>query len=94
MRGGLKMWALWRMTQLVVGLRRWFGQAEALPMHCTYYDGREIPHADLEHLRDVIWNNMVLIPWQKGDLIAIDNRAVSHGRMPYTGPRAVVVSWS
>jgi alpha-ketoglutarate-dependent taurine dioxygenase len=94
MRGGLKMWALWRMTQGVVGLRRRFSKAEALPMHCTYHDGREIPDADLEHLYDVIWRNLVIIPWQKGDLVAIDNRAVSHGRMPYSGPRTVVVSWS
>jgi alpha-ketoglutarate-dependent taurine dioxygenase len=94
MRGGLKMWALWRMTAGVVGLRRRFGKAEALPMHCTTHDGREIPDADLEHLFDVIWKNLVIIPWQRGDLVAIDNRAVSHGRLPYTGPRKVVVSWS
>jgi len=94
MRGGLKMWALWRMTQWAVRLRRRFNKPEALPMHCTYHDGREIPEADLEHLYDVIWKNLVVIPWKNGDIIAIDNRAVSHGRLPYTGPRTIVVSWS
>ena len=94
MRGALKLWALWRMTEGVVGLRRRFGKAEVLPMHCTYHDGREIPDADLEHLFDVIWKNLVIIPWQRGDLVAIDNCAVLHGRLAYTGPRTVVVSWS
>jgi alpha-ketoglutarate-dependent taurine dioxygenase len=94
LRGGLRMWALWRMTQWIVGFRRWFGKAEALPMHCTYHDGGEIPDADLEHLRDVIWKNLVILPWQSGDLVILDNRAVSHGRLPYSGPRRVVVSWS
>ncbi len=34
----------------------------------------------------------VFIASQKGDVVAIDNFAVSHGRMPYQGPRAVAVA--
>jgi len=94
LRGGLKMAALWRFTELVVFWRRKFADSESLPMHCTHLDGREIRRDDLEHLCDVIWKHMVAIPWEKGDVMAIDNRSVSHGRLPYRGERLVVVSWS
>jgi hypothetical protein len=55
--------------------------------------GRD-PDADIEHVRDVIWDNMVVFPWKPGDVVAIDNFSVSHGRLPYKGPRQIVVSWS
>jgi len=63
-------------------------------MHCTYLDDGEIPAADMEHLRDVVWKNLVVFPWQRGDVVAIDNHSVGHGRLPYRGPRHVVVCWS
>jgi alpha-ketoglutarate-dependent taurine dioxygenase len=74
-------------------------QLRALPpeergMHSTYADGSEIPEADLEHVRDVVWQNMVIEPWHRGDVVAIDNHSTSHGRLPYEGPRAVAVCWS
>jgi alpha-ketoglutarate-dependent taurine dioxygenase len=75
-------------------LRQRVQPAEDLPLHCTYRDGREIPDADLEHLRDVIWRNMVIEPWQRGDVVAVDNASVAHGRLPYRGPRKVVVAWA
>jgi hypothetical protein len=63
-------------------------------MHCTYADGREIPDADLEHVRDVVWRHLVVEPWQRGDLVAVDNFSVSHGRLPYEGPRRIAVAWA
>jgi hypothetical protein len=68
--------------------------ADERAMHCTYEDGREIPDADLEHVRDVVWRHLVIDPWRRGDVVAIDNASVSHGRMPYEGARHVVVCWA
>lgn len=48
----------------------------------------------METLRDAVWKHLVVIPWQRGDVIAIDNYAVSHGRLPYAGPRNVAVAWA
>ncbi len=93
-RGGLRPWFLWRFSQTMVALKRWFGRSENHTLHCTYADGEEIPDADIEHVRDVIWDNMVVFPWKPGDVVAIDNFSVSHGRLPYKGPRQIVVSWS
>ena len=40
------------------------------------------------------WRNLVAFPWQQGDVVAIDNFSMSHGRLPYRGPRQVVVAWA
>jgi alpha-ketoglutarate-dependent taurine dioxygenase len=48
----------------------------------------------MELVRDAIWDNMVFIRWRAGDVVAIDNFAVAHGRMPYEGPRKVAVCWA
>lgn len=63
-------------------------------MHTTYADGSEIPDADMEAVRDAVWRHMVVTPWKRGDVVAIDNAVVSHGRLPYEGPRQVVVCWA
>jgi alpha-ketoglutarate-dependent taurine dioxygenase len=69
--------------------------AEDRSMHTFYEDGSEIPEVDIEHLRDVIWKNMQINAWQKGDVLAIDNFAVSHGRLPYKNEdRKILVCWS
>ncbi len=67
---------------------------EAQSMHTTYLDGSEIPREDVAHVRDVIWRHLVVKPWRRGDVLAIDNRSTSHGRLPYEGPRRVAVCWA
>jgi alpha-ketoglutarate-dependent taurine dioxygenase len=41
-------------------------------------------------LLETVWQHTVITPWQRGDVVAIDNRAVAHGRMPFRGPRHIV----
>lgn len=94
LRPTLKHWVLWRFAQLMVGVQRRTRAADEQSMHCTYLDGSEIPDADMEAVRDVIWRNLVVIPWKRGDVVAIDNYVVAHGRLPYEGPRQVAVCWA
>lgn len=68
--------------------------ADDQSMHVTRLDGSEIPEADVEAVRDVVWRHMVIDSWQRGDVVAIDNHSVSHGRLPYEGPREIVVCWA
>lgn len=63
-------------------------------MNCTFGDGTPISAREMEHVRDAIWKNLVAFRWEQGDVLAIDNLAVSHGRMPYRGPRKVAVCWA
>lgn len=86
-------WGLLQLARVLEAVQRWKSPDE-LAMHCTYADGTEIPAADVEHLRDVIWRHLVVTPWRQGDVLAIDNYAVSHGRLPYDGPRSVAVAWA
>jgi hypothetical protein len=78
----------------MVAMQRRTKSSDEQSMHCTYGDGREISDADMEHVRDVIWKHMVVTPWRRGDVLAIDNHSVAHGRLPYRGPRQVAVCWA
>lgn len=81
-------------ARLAVALKRRSTAVEDQAMHCTFGDGGEISDADMERVRDAIWKNLVCVPWRAGDVLAIDNFAVAHGRMPYSGPRRVAVCWA
>jgi len=86
--------ALAGFARAVVSLRTRLTATEDQAMHCTYGDGSPIPDEDMEAVRDAIWKNLVCFRWEKGDVVAIDNFAVAHGRMPYSGPRRVAVCWA
>jgi hypothetical protein len=92
--GEARTFAWWRIAQVMIAAKRRLVRPEDQALHCTYRDGREIPVEDLEHVRDEIWRRMIATPWQSGDMVVIDNFAVSHGRLPYHGPREVVVAWA
>jgi len=63
-------------------------------MQVLFGDGTEIPESYVRHVQDVIWENMSIYAWQQGDVIAIDNYSVSHGRLPYAGARDIMVAWT
>ena len=63
-------------------------------MHVTFGDDSPIPDEYVEHIQEVIWKNMIIQPWRKGDIICIDNFSTSHGRLPYYGPREIMVCWT
>lgn len=94
LRPSLRNWLLWQFGRLMVGVTRRLKCADEQSMHCTYANGDEIPDADMEHVRDAIWRHLVITPWQRGDVVAIDNHSVAHGRLPYRGPRQVAVCWA
>lgn len=63
-----------------------------LPRNAYFGDGGPIPVEVLEHIREVYRLETVARPWERGDVMLIDNMLVAHGRMPYEGPRKVLVS--
>lgn len=65
---------------------------EDFPLNAYFGDGSAIPPEDLDHIRSVMWNRAVRFPWQRGDVLAIDNFLVAHGRCSYTGERAIRVA--
>jgi alpha-ketoglutarate-dependent taurine dioxygenase len=55
----------------------------------TFADGSPIPFAMLEHVRDKLDENTVSFPWQKGDLLVLDNYLAMHGRDSFEGNRRI-----
>lgn len=68
--------------------------AEEQSMNMVFADGTEIPKKYIRNIEETIWKNMVIFPWKKNDLLAIDNLGTSHGRLPYEGKRQILVCWS
>jgi len=94
LRSSLRYWALWRFARFMVWARRHLHSADEQAMHVTYEDGREISDVDVEAVREAVWRHMVITPWQRGDVLAIENFSVSHGRLPYAGCRDIAVCWA
>jgi len=92
-----KRWETFKTCMLLEALT-WYKKLTKNPneqsMHVTFGDDSAIPDDYVEHIEDVIWKNMVIQPWKKGDVICIDNFSTSHGRLPYAGPREIMVSWT
>lgn len=63
-------------------------------MNVLFGDGTPVPASYVQHVEELIWKNLVIYPWQKNDVIAIDNFSTSHGRLPYEGKREILVCWS
>ena len=65
--------------------------AEADLPNMTYYgDGSPIEADVLEHLREAYLSESRAVPWQRGDLIMLDNTIATHAREPFTGPRRIL----
>jgi alpha-ketoglutarate-dependent taurine dioxygenase len=61
------------------------------PRNAFFGDGTELDEAALTHIRSVYDNQMVTFPWQRNDVLILDNILTAHGRKPYRGPRRIVV---
>ncbi|WP_336779439.1 amino acid adenylation domain-containing protein [Paenibacillus illinoisensis] len=65
---------------------------EELPRNSYYGDGTPIEPEVIKHIKDVYKKETLSFPWQKGDVMLLDNILASHGREPYKGARKVLVA--
>lgn len=94
LRPTLRSWFFWQLSRTLSAWQRLRRHPDEMAMQCTHRDGSEIADSDMEAVRDAVWRHMVVFPWQRGDVVAIDNYAVAHGRLPYQGPRNIAVCWA
>jgi alpha-ketoglutarate-dependent taurine dioxygenase len=65
---------------------------EDLPANTYYGDGSPIEPEVLDHLRSVYHRETTSFPWEKGDVLLLDNMTVAHGRSPFRGDRKILVA--
>lgn len=64
---------------------------EDLPNQTLYGDGTSIEADVMNCLREAYRKNTLTFPWQRGDILYLDNMLIAHGREPYHGARKVLV---
>ncbi len=75
---------------VVSSLRATYG--ERMPRTVRYGDGAPIDPATVHLIEAQFQAAAWAQPWWSGDVVLVDNMAVSHGRQPYRGDRRVLVA--
>jgi hypothetical protein len=65
---------------------------EALPRNVYYGDGTPIGDSVVDEIAQISREAAVQFPWQRGDVLMINNMLVAHARNPYVGTRKIVVA--
>ena len=65
---------------------------DELPRNVYFGDGSEITAGAVDHIRDTYRRASVRFPWQRGDVLMLDNMLAAHGREPFQGQRRILVA--
>lgn len=68
------------------------GKEDELPQTSFFGDGTPIDDAALKHIRETMFAQATVFPWREGDVLMLDNVLVCHGRMPFSGPRKILLA--
>ena len=87
---------LWHHSSLAPKLRDVYAATgmgpDGYPHNCSWGDGTPISDEEVAQLRAAVAHATVAFPWERGDVLLIDNVLVAHGRRPFRGPRQILVS--
>ncbi|MFD5824365.1 TauD/TfdA family dioxygenase [Lentzea sp. NPDC060358] len=67
---------------------------DGLPRNVLFGDGEPIEDEVIALLRGIYDEARVSFPWQRGDVLIVDNFLATHGREPFDGDRRVLVAMS
>lgn len=62
------------------------------PRYVTFGDGSPIEDAVIDALIELCFSRAQSFDWQAGDLLMVDNMRCAHARLPYEGPRRILVA--
>jgi amino acid adenylation domain-containing protein len=65
---------------------------EDLPRQCYFGDGTPIPDEMMRKILAAYSELEVCFPWQKGDIMLVDNVLAAHGRNAFVGERKILVA--
>lgn len=87
--------AFFHLSSVEPALREWllteYGE-RSVPNNTYYGDGSPIGDQVIQHIRDAYTNEMVSFPWQRGDVVLIDNILTAHARATFEGNRRILVA--
>lgn len=66
---------------------------QGLPFNTYCGDGSPLDRATVDLINAVYERHTIREPWQRGDLMVVDNIRVAHSREPYHGAREIVVGF-
>ncbi len=84
----------------LIGFWNWIGTKVVYSrphtiMHEIFYgNGKKIPKKYLYSVMDVLDQKTIAYPWQKRDLLVLDNVLAMHGRAPFEGKRKILTALS
>jgi amino acid adenylation domain-containing protein len=78
-------------TEVRESLLSIFGESK-LPRNVYFGDGTPITEDEVAEIDAVYQRSHISFPWQKGDIIMLDNMLAAHGRNPFIGQRKIVVA--
>ena len=61
------------------------------PRNCFFGDGTEIPDDYMAHVLDTYKKHQQSFPWERGDILLVDNKLKAHARTAYQGQRKIMV---
>jgi alpha-ketoglutarate-dependent taurine dioxygenase len=67
---------------------------EGLPRNAYYGDGSPIEDEVVELIRNLYAEAAVSFPWERGDVLVVDNFLATHAREPFHGERSILVAMS
>lgn len=82
----------------LLGMARYVGaklfyMRKHMRLHEVYFgDKSAIPRKDLYHVLQKLDENTIHFPWQKGDVLVLDNVLAMHGRATFSGKRRVLTA--
>ena len=82
-RRTLRAFAVSCVVRVVDLFRRWFTAARQFDWNVTYGDGSRMSRSEVRQVNATLWKHLACFQWQRGDVVAIDNFSVSHGRLPF-----------
>ncbi|MBD2677470.1 MULTISPECIES: non-ribosomal peptide synthetase [Nostoc] len=85
----------WHVSSLQTQFREKFFSEfteEDLPYNTFYGDGSSIEDSVIAEIREAYQQEMIVYPWQKGDILMLDNMLTAHARNPYSGSRKILTA--
>ena len=83
-----KLLGAWR----YIGAKLFYCRKHTKLHEIFYGDSSLIPRVDLYHVMDVLDAQTIAFPWEKGDLLVLDNVLAMHGRATFEGKRRILTA--